>query len=154
VSRPTLVIGSAVAVSVALVFTYAALGGGRYSATPAANPCASREWRSPHGIEETLQQVALSTADGAACDLGVSREELVLALGSDADLDRLADKHHISHDEAQDAVRKGLVRAVDDEEQAHAIGGGTASALRGIADHLPMGVLLAVLRGAYGFLLR
>jgi len=148
VNRSALMIASATAVSVALVLTYAALGGGRYTATPVADPCAPREWRSPHGLEETIEQIALSTADGAACDLGVSREELVLALGSQSDLDRFSDKHGLSHDEAEDAVRHGLVRAVDDAERAHAIGGGTAGALRGIADHLPMGIVLAVLRGA------
>jgi len=152
-TRSVAVVVSAVVVSVALVLAYAALGGGRYEATPVVDPCAPREWRSPHGIEETLEQVALSTADGAACKLGVSREELVLALGSDSDLNRFGDEHHLSHDEVEDAVREGLIRAIDDGERADAIGGGTADTLRGIADHLPMGVVLAVLRGAYGFLL-
>ena len=152
--RSALLIASATAVAAALVLSYAALGGGRYTATPVADPCAPRQWRSPHGIEETLEQIALSTADGAACDLGVSREELVLALGSESDLNRLAEKHDLSRDEAEGAVRRGLDRAVDDAEQADAIGGRTAAALRGIADHLPMGLVLAVLRGAYGFFLR
>jgi hypothetical protein len=147
------VIVSAIIVSAALVLAYAALGGGRYTATPVTDPCAPREWRSPHGIEETLEQIALSTADGAACDLGVSREELVLALGSESDLDRFAEEHHVSHDEVESAVRKGLVRAVDDAEAADAIGGNTAGVLRGIADHLPMGIVLAALRGAASGLL-
>ena len=151
-TRSAILVASAIAVSAALVLAYAALGGGRYTATPVANPCTPREWRSPHGLEETIEQIALSTADGAACDLGVSREELVLALGSQSDLDRFADKHGLSHDEAEDAVRQGLVRAVHDAERAGAIGGRTAGALRGIADHLPMGIVLAVLRGASSLL--
>jgi hypothetical protein len=152
VTRSAAIIATAVAVSAALVVAYAALGGGRYIATPVADPCAPREWRAPSGIEEALEQIALSTADGAACDLGVSREELVLALGSESDLNRFSDEHGLSHDEAEDAVRRGLVRAVDDAERADAIGGGTAGALRGIADHLPMGIVLAVLRGASSLL--
>jgi hypothetical protein len=152
VTRSAAIIASAVAVSAALVVAYAALGGGRYTATPVADPCAPREWRAPGGIEESLEQIALSTADGAACDLGVSREELVLALGSESDLDRFAEKHGITHDDAEDAVRRGLVRAIDDAEQADAIGGSTASGLRGIADHLPMGIVLAALRGASSLL--
>jgi hypothetical protein len=152
-TRSAVVIASAVAVSAALVLSYAALGGGRYTATPVADPCAPREWRAPHGTEETIEQIALSTADGAACELGVSREELVLALGSESDLDRFAEKHHVSRDETESAVRRGLVRAVDDAHKAGAIGGSTADVLRGIANHLPMGLVLAVLRGAASSLL-
>lgn len=150
--RSAVVITSAVAVSAALVLAYAALGGGRYTATPVSDPCAPRQWRSPHGLDETLEQIALSTADGAACDLGVSREELVLALGSESDLNRFADEHGVSHDEAESAVREGLVRAIDDAEHADAIGGGTAGVLRGIANRLPMSIVLAVLRGASSLL--
>jgi hypothetical protein len=152
VIRPAAVIASAVAVSAALVLAYAALGGGRYTPTPAADPCAPREWRSPGGLQEALEQIALSTADGAACDLGVSREELVVALAGESDLDRFAEKHGVSRDEAESAIREGLVRAVDDAEQAGAIGGGTAGVLRGIANRLPIAIVLAVLRGASGLL--
>ena len=49
-------------------------------------------------------------------------------------------------------VRDGLVRAIDDAEQANAIGGDTANVLRGIATRLPIGLVLAVLRGASGLL--
>ena len=151
-TRSAAVIASAVAVSAALVLVYAALGGGRYTPTPAADPCASREWRSPHGLQAALEQIALSTADGAACDLGVSREELVLALGSESDLDRFAANHGLSRGDAESAIRDGLVRAIDDGEQANAIGSGTAGVLRGIATRLPIGLVLTVLRGATGLL--
>jgi len=148
VIRSAVVIASAISVSAALVLAYAALGGGRYTATPAADPCAPRAWRAPHGLEESLEQIALSTADGAACDLGVSREDLVLALGGESDLNRFAEQHGVSRDEAENAVRRGLVRAIDDAERADAIGGSTAGLLRGIANRLPIGLVLAVLRGA------
>jgi len=152
VIRSAAVIVSAVAVSAALVLTYAALGGGRYTPTPAADPCAPREWRSPKGLQEALEQIALSTADGAACDLGVSREELVLALGSESDLDRFAEKRGVSREDAESAIRDGLVRAIDDAERVNAIGDGTAGVMRGIATRLPIGLVLAVLRGASGLL--
>jgi hypothetical protein len=152
VIRSAAVIASAVAVSAALVLAYAALGGGRYTPTLAADPCAPRQWRSPDGLQEAIEQVALSTADGAACDLGVSREELVLALGSEADLGRFADEHGVSREKAESAIRDGLVRAVDDAEQADAIGGGTAGVLRGIATRFPIGFVLTVLRGASSLL--
>ena len=151
-TRSAAVIASAVAVSAALVLFYAALGGGRYTPTTAADPCAPREWRSPQGVQAAIEQIALSTADGAACELRVSREELVLALGSEADLDRFATQHGLSHGDAETAIRDGLVRAIDDGEQANALGSGTADVLRGIATRLPIRLVLAILRGASGLL--
>jgi hypothetical protein len=152
VSRSAVLIAAAVAVSAALVLAYAALGGGRYTPTAAADPCAARALRAQGGLQGALEQIALSTADGAACELGVSREELVLALGSTADLDRFAEKHDVTRDEAETAIRAGLVRAVDDAEREGSIGGGTADVLRGVAKRLPMGLVLAVLEGASGLL--
>ncbi len=151
-TRSVAAITAAVSVSVALVLVYAALGGGHYTPTAAADPCAPRAWGAPHGLQEALEQIALSTADGAACTLGVSREELVLALGSESDIDRLAQKYDISRHDAEKAIREGLIRAVDDAEQADAISDSTAGALRAIASRLPLGIVLAVLRGASALL--
>lgn len=145
-------VAAAVAVAGALILAYAVLGGGRFTPTPTADPCAPRTWRAPDGVQAAIEQVALSTADGAACELGVSREELVLALGSESDLDRFAARHEVRRGEAEAAVREGLLRAIDDAEQAQALGGGTAGLLRGIARRFPIGVVLAVLRGASGLL--
>ena len=76
----------------------------------------------------------------------------MLALGSEADLDHFADEHGVSRGKAESAIRDGLVRAVDDAEQADAIGGATAGVLRGIATRLPIGFVLTVLRGASSLL--
>jgi hypothetical protein len=142
----------AIGLSGALVAAYLSLGGWSYRPSPVADPCAPRAWRAPSGAAETLEQVALSTADGAACTLHVPREDLVLALASSDDLSRFAKVHHVSDDDTERAVRNGLVRAVDDAERAHAIGGGLAGALRGVARHLPIGLVLDVLHGASGLL--
>ena len=150
--RSAALIAAAVAVSLALGLTYGALGGGRYTPTPSADPCAPRTWRAPHGLEQTLEQIALSTADGAACDLGVSREDLVIALAGRSDLDRFADEHGITHDDAETAIRDGLLRAIDDADTAGSISGGTAGLLRGVARRLPIGLVLDVLRGSSGLL--
>ena len=112
---------SAVAVSAALVLAYAALGGGSYAPASVADPCAQRAWRAPDGLQEAIEQIALSTADGAACELGVTREDLVLALGSESDLDRFAADNGVSRRQAENAIRDGLVRAIDDAEDANAI---------------------------------
>jgi hypothetical protein len=152
VIRSTAVVVFAAAVSVALVLAYAALGGGSYAPAPIADPCAPRTWRAPNGIQEAIEQIALSTADGAACELGVTREDLVLALGSESDLDHFAAENHISPDDAETAIRSGLVRAADDAEEANAISAGSARLLRGIATRLPIGLVLTVLRGASSLL--
>jgi hypothetical protein len=146
------VLVAAGALGVALVVSYLALGGASYHPRGVANPCEPRAWRSPSGVEETIEQIALSTADGAACRLHVPREELVLALASRDDLSRFAESHDISHGDAEDAIRDGLVRAVDDAEDADAIGGGLAGVLRGVAKHLPIAIVLDVLSGASSLL--
>ena len=52
-----------------------------------------REWRKPGDLQAVLEQVALSALDGAACELGTSREELVLALRDEKSLDAFAAEH-------------------------------------------------------------
>jgi hypothetical protein len=96
-------------VAVALVATYVALGGTSYEPTPVANPCAPRPHREATGNDERLELVVLAAADAAACRLGVSREELVLALRSVDELDQLAAKEGKSRDELEQALRDGLV---------------------------------------------
>ena len=73
---------AAIGASALLVVAYLALGGGDYEPTAVADPCAAREWRDPEGIEESAEQFALSALDGAACELGVSRETLAVALAT------------------------------------------------------------------------
>jgi hypothetical protein len=133
-------------IAVALVASYVALGGTSYKPTPVANPCAPRPHREPSGNDERLELVVLAAADAAACRLGVSREELVLALRSTEDLDQLAAKEGKSRDELEEALRDGLVRAVGQAEDEGLIGDTTAGALRFAAEHLPLGLLLEVLR--------
>ena len=133
-------------VAAALVTTYVALGGTSYEPTPVANPCAPRPQREPAGNDERVELVVLAAADAAACRLGVSREELVLALRSVDELDRLAAKEGKSRDELEQALRDGLVQAVTKAEDEDLIGGTTAGALRFAAEHLPLGLLLDLLR--------
>ena len=138
----------AVVLSAALSSSYLALGGRSYRPARVADPCATRAWRAPNGVAETLEQVALSTADGAACSLHVPREDLVLALAGSDDLSHFAREHHLSQADAERAIRNGLVRAVDDAERADAIGGGLAGTLRTIARRFPIGLVLDVLHRA------
>ena len=135
-------IALATAVSAALVLAYLALGGASYAPAHGADPCASRDWRNPDGVQEVAQQIVLSALDGAACELHASREDVVLAFASRDSLRRFAREHGISNARLEELVRSGLVRAVDEAEQADALHPTIASVLRGLAERIPLDELL------------
>lgn len=136
---------AAVGASAALVGSYAALGGASYQPTPTRNPCVTREWRNPDGLEAVLEQVALSALDGAACTLGVTREDLVLALRSRSSLHAFAAEHGISQADAEAAVHKGLERALDDADAAGALPGFVSSIARRLIETVEPWKLIEVL---------
>jgi hypothetical protein len=141
-------IAVAVAASALLVGVYLAAGGSEYEPTPVADPCEEREWRSPDSAETYAEQFLLSALDGAACELGVSREELVVALpDADARAEFAAD-HGISDADLEVAVRAGVVRAVDDAQDAGAMSPVIASGLRQVALRLPVEELITLIVGA------
>jgi hypothetical protein len=150
-SVATLACSAALAVSVP--GAYLALGGGSYEPSSVRNPCAQRDWRDPGGVQAVAEQIALSALDGAACHFGVSRETLTLALATSSSRARFARRHGVDNAELEKAVRRGLERAVDDAEDAGAIGGLRAAALRFGAEHVPveeMATLVEALRSLAG----
>ena len=141
-SGRTLIAGSIVA-SLALVVTSLALGGASYEPSPVRDPCQPREWRSPTGIDEIAQQLTLSALDGAACELHVSRETLVLALGTAQGRQAFVDNPKLGA-----ALRAGLRRAVDDAERAGASPGPVADGLHAVIAQLPMQEVVSSIRDA------
>lgn len=135
----------AVGLVAAVILPYLALGGASYEPTPTADPCATRDWRDPGSASEALEQIVLSALDGAACELDVTREDLVLAVRSEEALEAFAEENHISRADAEDAVRDGLVRAVDDAEEAGAIDERVASLVRGVVERVPPWLVLQTL---------
>jgi hypothetical protein len=131
-------VGIAIAASVALVAIYLAAGGSGYEPTPVADPCAEREWRSPQGVEEAAQQFFLSALDGAACELGVSRETLAAALATEESRQAFAAEQGIDDAELETAVWAGLVRGIDDAENAGALSPLVADGLRAVATRVPV----------------
>ena len=141
--RPrVLVVGAAIA-SLALVLTSLALGGASYEPSPVQDPCKPRPWRSPQGIDQVAQQLTLSALDGAACELHVSRETLVLALGTAEGRSQFANDPRLAA-----ALRAGLIRAIDDAERAGAIPGTVADGLRAVVEGLPADKLVAAVMNA------
>ena len=141
----------AVAAAVALVVVYLALGGASYAPAKVADPCQPRDWRDPQGVEEVAEQIALSGLDGAACELDVSREEMVLALANSDSRAQFAREHGVSNERLEELVRDGLLRAIDDAEQADALNPTIADLLRGIAQNVPVDELLDLLEQVPGF---
>jgi hypothetical protein len=131
--------------AVALVGVYLALGGASYAPAAVADPCAPREGRDAEGFEQVAEQIVLSALDGAACELAVSREEIVLAFSSRASLERFAQEHGDSEEELESLVRAGLRRALDDAERANQLDPRLADLLRGLAARVPVAQLLDLL---------
>ncbi len=136
----------ATAAAVALVALYLGLGGASYAPAKSADPCAMREWRSPGGFQEVAEQIVLSGLDGAACELGVSREEIVLAFASGQSLQTFAREQGIEVSQLEDLLRAGLVRAVDDAERADAVNSTVAGILRQVIERVPVSTILDLLK--------
>ncbi len=134
--------------SAALVGAYLAAGGGDYAPAKVADACVPREWRSPQGAEQIAEQIALSAADGAACKLGVSREELIQAIGDDARLDALLRRKGLSRNDFDDLIRAGLQRSIDDAKRADQLSGFEAFVLEQALGAVPIDWVLDRLREA------
>lgn len=138
----------AVLAALALVGTYLALGGSSYEPSSVADPCDPREWRAPEGVEESAEQFALSALDGAACELQVSRETLTVALATPEAREEFAAEYGIDDARLEEAVQAGLVRAVDDAEDAGALGPIVATPLRAFAANVPVEEGIAIIEDA------
>ena len=138
-------IAISVGASLILIVVYLALGGASYAPAKVADPCAPRDWRNPSGLSEVGEQIVLSGLDGAACELGVSREKMVLALANSDSRDRFAREHGISDERLEELVRDGLMRAIDDAVEADAVNPTIANILRGIVRSVPIDELVDLL---------
>jgi hypothetical protein len=142
----------ALAAVAVVIVPYLALGGTSYEPAEVADPCVTREWRDPGDLEAVLEQVVLSALDGAACQLGVSREELVIAVRSEDALESFADEHGLTREDAERAVEDGLLRSVDDAEAAGALSESLADLARRVIGAVPPWLLLETLDRLQGFL--
>jgi hypothetical protein len=146
-TAPLLVALAAVA---AVVVPYVALGGGSYAPTPVADPCVKREWRDPGDLQAVLEQVALLGLDGAACTLGTSREELVLALRDEKSFDAFAAQHHLARADAERAIQDGVERAIAEAKAAGDLPGFVALLIAGTVKSVPPWLILERLQGLRG----
>ena len=136
----------------AVVVPYIALGGGSFEPTPVADPCQARALLEAEGLGETIERIALTAVDNVACQLGVSREELVLALRSEDAFDSFTTEHDIDRAEAERAIHDGLVGAVDQAEEDGTLPGLVAPLVRKAAEDLPPWLILEALERLGSFL--
>jgi len=87
------------------------------------------------GIDGTLQRIALSAINGAACELGTSREELLLSMEPRSGF---GPEVTWTEDALEDAVRAGLVRAIEDADERDTIAGLVARGMRWAAERAPL----------------
>jgi hypothetical protein len=145
-------IAASIAASVLLVGAYLAAGGSSYEPEQVQDPCKPREWTDPQNLGQIANQFTTSALDGAACQLGVSREALARALATDAGRERFSRRYGIDDEKLARAVRAGLLRAVDDAEEAGALSPLLALPLRETLRRIPLEQAIEILNDAESFL--
>ncbi|HEX7058771.1 MAG TPA: hypothetical protein VF176_02870 [Solirubrobacterales bacterium] len=146
-----LVVGSIV-VSVALSGVYLAAGGTSYAPAKTQDPCKDRPWRDPGDLQEIAEQFSLSALDGAACQLGVSREALAQALATPEAREQFTERYDIDDPELARAIRSGLIRAIDDAEQAGALSPFLAEPLKSTVRQIPLDQAIELIQNARSLL--
>jgi hypothetical protein len=146
-----LVVGSIVA-SLVLVGAYLAAGGSSYEPEKVQDPCKPRPWSNPQSLSEIANQFTISALDGAACQLGVTREALARALATPEARERFKRRYGIDDEKLAKAVRAGLLRAVDDAEEAGALSPILAVPLRETVRRIPLDQAIELINDAESFL--
>jgi hypothetical protein len=152
VLRGRVLVGGAIVAAVALVGIYLAAGGSSYAPAKTQDPCQHRPWRSPEGLEQIAEQFSLSALDGAACKLGVSRETLARALATPEGRERFTERYGIDDAQLARAIRAGLLRAVDDAEEAGTLSPLLAAPLRQTLKSIPLDQAIELINNAESLL--
>jgi len=128
----------AAVVAVALPVAGLALGARSYAPAGAPDACAPRTWGPTSGVQDVIDQVALSALNGAACKLDVPAATLALALSSNAHMQEFRAQYHVDDAAVGVAVKDGLQQAIDDGQRSGAINAAEAFvlalALRGVPE--------------------
>ncbi len=143
---------AAIAASLALVVAYLAAGGASYEPAKTQDPCKPRPWTEPEGLQEIAQQFSLSALDGAACELGVSRETLARALATPQSRERFMRRYGIDDAKLARAIRAGLLRAISDAERAGALNPLLAAPLRATVRQIPVDQAIELIKDARSLL--
>jgi hypothetical protein len=105
-----------------------------YGELAVADPCEPRPPFPGEGLDATMQRIVLNGLDGAACELGTTREELILSLDARTGVESIP----WDDETIEQAVRAGLLRAVDDAEERGSVGGLVARIVREVVERAPL----------------
>ncbi len=136
--RGRILVCVAILSGLALAGVYLAAGGSSYAPEKTQDPCMHRAWSNPQTLGQIANQFSISALDGAACQLGVSRETLVQALATEQARERFAKRYGIDDAELARAIRAGLLRAVTDAEDAGALSPLIGGPIRGTIEEIPL----------------
>lgn len=150
--RGQALVGAAIVAVLVLVGAYLAAGGASYTPEKSQDPCQPRPWSNPEGLGEIANQFSNSALDGAACQLGVTRETLARALATPRARERFSERYGIDDAKLARAVRAGLLRAVDDAEDAGALSPLVAGPLRATVEEIPLEQAIELTRDARSIL--
>jgi hypothetical protein len=151
-TRSWLLLGGSVVAALLLVGIYLAAGGASYTPEKTKDPCKHRPWSNPESLSDFANQFSVSALDGAACQLGVSRETLAQALATPEAREEFLDRYDISDEELARAIRASLLRTVDDAEKAGALSPLLADPLRSILKEIPLDQAIELLNDASSLL--
>jgi hypothetical protein len=150
--RGQILVVAAIVSALALVGIYLAAGGSSYTPEKTRDPCKHRPWTNPQGLGEIANQFSISALDGAACQLGVSRETLAQALATPEAREQFSERYGIDDAKLARAIRAGLLRAIDDAEEAGALSSFLAGPLRGTVEEIPLDQAIELIQNARSLL--
>jgi hypothetical protein len=136
--------------AIALLAVEVGRGAFSYGDSIGTDPCRARAPYPGEGFDANLQRIVLDGLDAAACELGATREDLVLSFDPSFGPNLGRDRATIER-----AVRAGLLGAIDDAEARGSLGALETTVLREVVRRVPLqqliegGVSLAdLLRGS------
>jgi hypothetical protein len=118
-----------------LLFTQLGVGAAQFGTATQTDPCRAAPDPYPgSGWDALEQRLILSTLNGAACSLGVSRESLVLSLDGRSRFGTAG----LAPGQVEPALRAGLIRAIDDAQRRGDLPDIAALALRQVTGRVPL----------------
>lgn len=122
------------ALAAALVLVAVELGSGALDEGPLAvpDPCTRSVSVATEGLDGTTQRIGLRAIDAAACELGTTREELLLETAAS-----LVESRELAPG-TEEAIRDGLERAIEAEESAGRLNRVEAFLLSQAAQRVPV----------------
>ena len=120
-----------------LIVVELALGAISFGGSLSKPACTTHSSYPGGGLDGAIQRVVSDGLYGAACELGTTREELVLSLSPSSKRKIRWDPQTI-----QRAIRAGLERSIEEAERRGTLPGFVASALRYAAQHAPVSALV------------